>query len=179
MQTYVERLRAITRKQRLILAATVAVGVLCFYALGIVTGFFGNRFFSAFWVLSNQSAYDVGYVILIVAAVGFVGALVYRFSRKLGLKLGVTLQGKKLTFVLVAAIYASLFYGFGIASGLFGDPVFSSFWIISQQTAYDLGYTIVAVSITLSMIMLVLFWIKDNKNAKSKNQNLLKNTDKL
>ena len=163
MQAFKDKLEAISRRQKLLLTAAVVVGGLCFYALGIVTGFFGNKIFSAFWVLGNQGAFDVGYIILAAAAVICIGALIYRFSGKLRLRFKRMTPKDRLITVLVAAVYVLLLFGVGIATNFFENPVFSGFFVISRQTSYYIGYGIVAAAVAICVVILILVFQKNRQ----------------
>ncbi len=47
------------KKQKLRIAIMVIVGCLILYAVGIATNLFGNRVFSMFWIISNETAHNI------------------------------------------------------------------------------------------------------------------------
>jgi hypothetical protein len=61
--------RKIPTIQKIEIALIVLVIILIVYALGIATNFFGNRIFSMFFIISNETAHNVAAFVAIAIAV--------------------------------------------------------------------------------------------------------------
>lgn len=58
------------------------------------------------------------------------------------------------TRMLIIAVSCLLFYAAGVLTNLFSSPIFSSFFILSQQAAYEIAY--VATAIAVASIIVIL-----------------------
>lgn len=164
MQALKEQLSSMSSTRKLLFVILIALSSLFFYAFGIVTGFFGSPVFSVFWVVSNQTAYFIGYAVLASATVTTVIISVYWAFRKFQLKFEPAFTRQKLLVISIITVYSLIFYAIGIATNLFDAPMFSMFRIISSQTAHELAFGIGAIAIVLSIVILSFHFLKGQKN---------------
>jgi hypothetical protein len=89
-----------------------------------------------------------------------------------------TTQKVQIALIVFVAIF--IFYAFGIATNLFGNHIFSMFWIISNDTAHNVAaFAAIAVAIVLDVAILVLFLINRRKTTTSEtDKKLVNNTNK-
>jgi len=66
----------------------------------------------------------------------------------------------KTQLVMIIVAVGLLFYAVGIATNFFGSPVFSMFFIISNETAHNVAYLAVAIAIALIIMTLAMSLIK-------------------
>jgi hypothetical protein len=86
-----KRLEKITRKQKIFIAMIIIAGIFLFYGIGIATNFFAQPIFSAFFIISNETAHNLVAYIAVGAAFALGGlALALNFG-----KLKVSLFGRK------------------------------------------------------------------------------------
>ncbi len=150
----------LTPKKLLFLAA-IALCSLLFYALGVVTGFFGSPEFSFFWVVTNQTGYDIGYAVLASVTVSGVIISAYYLLRKFNVKYEAVCSKQKILVISILTVYGLIFYAVGIATNLFAAPMFSMFGIISRQTSYELAYGVGGAAITFSIAILAVYFLKN------------------
>jgi uncharacterized membrane protein len=72
----------------------------------------------------------------------------------------------KLRIVIVVIACSLVFYVLGIVTNFFGNPIFSRFWIISNETANNIAYAAVAGAFALVIIGLTVTIIKKRKITK-------------
>ncbi len=163
MRAFKEKLMSKLTPKKLLFLAAIALCSLFFYAFGVVTGFFGLRVFSVFWVVTNQTAYYIGYAVL--ASVTLTGTFIFAYClyRKFKTKLEAAPLRQKVLVISILTLYGLIFYAVGIATNLFTAPVFSMFWIISHQASIELAYGIGAAAIALSIAILTVYLIKTRK----------------
>ena len=54
-----------------------------------------------------------------------------------------------------------IFYAGGITTNLFGNPVFSMFWVISNETAHNVAaYAALTITIAVDLMILIMFLFK-------------------
>ena len=70
-------------------------------------------------------------------------------------KLAVMSRRQKFLVAAVIVVCGLFFYAFGIVTGLFGSSVFSVFWVVNVQAAYDISYGVLAGAVTLSVVILI------------------------
>jgi hypothetical protein len=151
------------------------------WAIGIVTGFWGNPLFSYFWIASNNLAYDLSYLGLGVGAflLALTVIIYYKNSRKtIGTHIKLS-SGKssenvpkrkgnglivKLTVPLSLIGIGFLVWSVGIAVGLWGNSAFSYFWIASNDLAYDLSYLGLGVGAFLVISAIILYYRNTRTN---------------
>jgi hypothetical protein len=73
---------------------------------------------------------------------------------------------QKLQVATIVIVCSLIIYAIGIATNFFGSPVFSMFFIISDQTAHNVvTYVAVAIAIALTIMVLSMSLIKKRKTA--------------
>ena len=73
---------------------------------------------------------------------------------------------QKLQVATIIIVCSLIIYAIGIATNFFGSPVFSMFFIISDQTAHNVvTYVAVAIAIALTIMVLSMSLIKKRKTA--------------
>ena len=73
-------------------------------------------------------------------------------------------QRRKWLATLIVAV-GLIFYSLGITTNFFGSPVFSAFFVLSNNAAHEVAYG-VAAGATLIIIILVLNFLKSRKSAR-------------
>ena len=66
----------------------------------------------------------------------------------------------KTQLAIITVAGGLLFYTVGVATGLFGLHIFSTFFIISKQTAHDIAYATAVTAIALIIMTLTLSSIR-------------------
>jgi hypothetical protein len=154
------------------------------WAIGVLTGFWGNPIFSYFWIAGNNLANDLSYLGLGVGAflIALTVIIYYRNSRNsigIHFKLDSRKSSEnstkrngnglmiKLTVLLGLAGIGFLVWSVGIASGLWGNPVFSYFMIVSNNLANDLSYLGLGVGIFLLALSVFIYYKNIKKEMKT------------
>lgn len=78
---------------------------------------------------------------------------------------------QKLHVATIIIVCSLIIYDIGIATNLFVSPVFSMFWIISDQTAHNVAYVAVVIAIALTTVTLTINLIKKTKTARPETNN--------
>jgi hypothetical protein len=161
MQVFKQKSMSKLTPKKLLFLVAVALCSLLFYALGVVTGFFGSPEFSFFWVVTNQTSYDIGYAVLTSVIVSGVIISVYYLFRKFNVKFEAVFSKQKILVISILTVYGLIFYTVGIATNFFSAHVFSIFWIVNRQTSYELAYGVGGAAITLSIATLAAYFLKN------------------
>jgi hypothetical protein len=78
-----KKLEKITRTQKLFITMMIVAGCLLFYAIGIVTNFFGQPIFSMFFIISEETAHNLVVYVAVGAAIAIGSlALFTKFLKK-------------------------------------------------------------------------------------------------
>jgi uncharacterized CHY-type Zn-finger protein len=71
---------------------------------------------------------------------------------------------QKLYFALALIVCGLVFYAVGIATDFFASPIFSPFFIISNQTAHNVAtYVAISIAVALTILSITLSLIKKRK----------------
>ncbi len=77
----------------------------------------------------------------------------------------------KLYILTVIVVCSLVFYAVGIVTDLFASPMFSMFWIISEDTAHSVvTYAVEAIAIALSITALTIAFVNKQKTGTPKTQ---------
>jgi uncharacterized membrane protein len=76
------------------------------------------------------------------------------------------LKEHKLRIAIVVLACGLVFYALGIVTNFFGNPIFSRFWIMSNETANNIAYATVVTAIAMVIIGLTVTVIKKRKTTK-------------
>jgi hypothetical protein len=58
--------------------------------------------------------------------------------------------------MLIIAVSCVLFYAAGVLTNLFGSPIFSAFFILSQQASYEIAYVAVVIAVASIIVTLAI-----------------------
>ena len=68
-------------------------------------------------------------------------------------------QTQKMQIATMAIAWGLTFYGIGIVTNFFANPIFSMFFIISYETAHNLASTLTIVTALTIFIVAFYTWI--------------------
>ena len=169
----------VTMAKITVLLGIIGIVVLA-WSIGTAIGLWANPVFAPFFIISTNLAIDLSYLGLSVGAFLLVlSAVIYYKNSKKEMETQLKLNSRKsyenvpkrnlnglmikLTALLGLMGLGFLVWAIGISTDLWGNPIFSYFWVTSHDLANNLSYMGLSVGAFLVALAIIIYY----KNTKT------------
>lgn len=163
------KIKSSSETQKAWVAAFIVLCGLSFCTIGEATNLFGSSLFPELGITVETSHEIVVYLAIAVAAMLEAAIATQAAYGKIGAdqssKFKSSYNLRKAWLIGLFAVFCLfLFYSIGVISDFFASPMFSAFWMVNIQTAYDIvTYTGAALTVVVAVTAVAWSFPKEHK----------------